>query len=56
MVNTAGKDITKRYASAAGSVYLGPAAYELVQQNRMKKGDVLTVSQLAGAPAANASS
>ena len=41
--------MTERYALAAGMVYLGPAAFELVKQNKMKKGDVLTVAQLAGA-------
>ena len=55
MVNIGGKEVTERYALAAGKVYLGPAAYELVKENKMKKGDVLTVAQLAGAPAAHAS-
>lgn len=55
MVNIGGKDVTERYALAAGTVYLGPAAYELVKENKMKKGDVLTVAQLAGASAARAS-
>ncbi len=47
--------MTERYALAAGKVYLGPAAYELVKQNKMKKGDVLTVAQLAGASASRLS-
>ena len=51
MVNIGGKETTERYALAAGMVFLGPAAYELVKQNKIKKGDVLTVAQLAGAPA-----
>lgn len=55
MVNTAGKDITYRYALAAGKVHLGPKAYELVKQNKLKKGNVLTVAQLAGVSAADAS-
>ena len=52
MVNTGGKEDTYRYALAAGHIYLGPAAYELVKQNRMMKGDVLTVAKLAGMDAA----
>ena len=51
MINIGGKETTERYALAAGKVFLGPAAYELVKQNKMKKGDVLTVAQLAGTSA-----
>mmetsp|Transcript_11687 Transcript_11687/g.28461 ORF Transcript_11687/g.28461 Transcript_11687/m.28461 type:complete len:162 (-) Transcript_11687:131-616(-) len=38
----------KRTAVASGSVILGPVAYELVAQNQLKKGDALSVAQLAG--------
>ena len=48
MVDIRGKDDTHRYALASGKVYLGQTAYELVRDNQLKKGDVLTVAQLAG--------
>ena len=35
-------------AVASGRVVLGPAAFELVAANAVKKGDVLTVAQVAG--------
>eukprot|EP00873_Tetraselmis_striata_P043636 jgi/Tetstr1/463900/TSEL_008711.t2 len=37
-----------------GQVLLGPAAYALVEANQLKKGDVLSVSQLAGIMGAKA--
>ena len=48
MVDIRGKEDTHRYALASGKVYLGQTAYELVRDNQLKKGDVLTVAQLAG--------
>lgn len=48
MVDIRGKKDTHRYALASGRVYLGQTAYELVRDNQLKKGDVLTVAQLAG--------
>lgn len=37
-----------REAQASGVVSIGPEAYALVAANQIKKGDVLTVAQLAG--------
>lgn len=37
-----------RTATAAARVVLGPEVFDLVARNQLKKGDVLTVAQLAG--------
>ena len=49
MVDVGSKPPTERAAAASGSVALGPEAFALVAANQIKKGDVLTVAQLAGA-------
>jgi len=48
MVNVGHKVDTIRTAIATGKIILGEQAFELVQNNQIKKGDVLTVSQIAG--------
>merc|ERR1719348_2833352 len=48
MVNVNNKADTIRNAKAQGKILLGKKAFNLVEKNQMKKGDVLTVSQLAG--------
>ncbi|ORX97657.1 MoaC-domain-containing protein [Basidiobolus meristosporus CBS 931.73] len=48
MVSVTEKKPTHRTAIAGGRVFLGPKAFPLVAANSMKKGDVLTVSQIAG--------
>ncbi|KAK9814661.1 hypothetical protein WJX72_009391 [[Myrmecia] bisecta] len=48
MVDVGHKADTRRVARASARVLLGPDLYQLVASNRMKKGDVLTVAQLAG--------
>lgn len=48
MVDVSQKDITERQASACGSITLCREAYEKVLAGQMKKGDVLTVAQVAG--------
>lgn len=52
MVDVGGKGTSLREARAEGVVLLGPEAARLVAENKMKKGDVLTVAQLAGIMAA----
>ncbi|XP_059145505.1 molybdenum cofactor biosynthesis protein 1-like [Physella acuta] len=52
MVDVGGKGTSLREARAQGVVLLGPEAARLVAENKMKKGDVLTVAQLAGIMAA----
>lgn len=38
-----------RSATASARVLLGPVVYKLVAENKLTKGDVLTVAKLAGA-------
>ena len=52
MVDVGGKEIVNRVASASGHITLSPATIELIRSNSMKKGDVLTVAQIAGINAA----
>ena len=51
MVDVGIKADTQRSATASGTVYLGQKVFELVRADRMKKGNVLRVAQLAGVPA-----
>ena len=48
MVDVSGKDRTERTATAAGSVYMMPETLKLIMEGGVKKGDVLTVAQVAG--------
>ena len=48
MVNIEEKPITKRVATASGRVLLNQKTFELVKTGGIKKGDVLTVAQIAG--------
>ena len=48
MVDVGAKDITQRIAVAGGRIAMLPATYELIEQGRAKKGDVLGVAQIAG--------
>ena len=48
MVDVGAKKDTNRIALASAKVYLGPEAFHLVKENKIQKGDVLTVAQLAG--------
>lgn len=48
MVDVGGKPDTERTAIARGEIILKPETVELIRQGLMKKGDVLTVAQLAG--------
>ena len=48
MVDVSEKDITERTATAKGSVIMQPETMALIQQGNVKKGDVLSVAQLAG--------
>jgi cyclic pyranopterin phosphate synthase len=56
MVDVGAKADTERVAIARGEVHLQMATLELVRQGLMKKGDVLTVAQLAGILAAKRTS
>ena len=48
MVDVGAKKDTSRIAVASAKVFLGPEAFHLVKENKIQKGDVLTVAQLAG--------
>jgi cyclic pyranopterin monophosphate synthase len=56
MVNVGEKADTQRWATARGEVQLKPETLSLVRQGLMKKGDVLTVAQIAGIMAAKKTS
>jgi cyclic pyranopterin phosphate synthase len=52
MVDVSDKAVTHRIAVAAGSIYMQPDTLKLIEEGRMKKGDVLSVAQVAGIMAA----
>lgn len=52
MVDVGAKPDTERTAVARGEVHMLPATLDLIRAGALKKGDVLTVAQLAGILAA----
>lgn len=52
MVDVAEKEITRRTATASVIVHLKAATLQIVRDNQVAKGDVLTVAKLAGIQAA----
>ena len=48
MVTVADKDITRRTATAGAKVLVNKDTFSLIKNGRIKKGDVLTVAQIAG--------
>ncbi|MEO8226633.1 MAG: cyclic pyranopterin monophosphate synthase MoaC [Gemmatimonadota bacterium] len=52
MVDVSAKPVSARTAVAEGSVRMSPAAYQLVEQQAVAKGDVLGVAEVAGTMAA----
>ena len=48
MVDVGEKNISRRVAVAAGRVLVSRETFALIQSGGMKKGDVLTVAQIAG--------
>ena len=52
MVNVGEKAITHRTATAAARVLVNRSTFDLIRTGGMKKGDVLTVAQIAGIMAA----
>ena len=48
MVDVSDKDISVRTAKAAARVMVNRDTFELIREGRIKKGDVLTVAQIAG--------
>jgi cyclic pyranopterin monophosphate synthase len=52
MVDVGDKATQLRIAKASGHISLAPETIRLIEENLLKKGDVLTVSQIAGISAA----
>ena len=48
MVDVSGKPLHVRTATASGHIILNPEALALIRENKMKKGDVLTIAEIAG--------
>jgi cyclic pyranopterin phosphate synthase len=56
MVDIGSKEIQQRSAKATGHIKLAGETLKLIEDNLLKKGDVLTVAQLAGINAAKETS
>ena len=56
MVDVGEKTITERLAIASGEVLMMRATLDMIRSGTMKKGDVLTVAQIAGISAAKRTS
>lgn len=56
MVDVGDKPIQKRTAVASGSILLSGETVRLIRENEMKKGDVLTIAEIAGIQAAKETS
>ena len=56
MVDVGNKPVQKRIAVASGAIYLEPGTIELIRLNEIRKGDVLSVAQVAGIQAAKQTS
>jgi cyclic pyranopterin phosphate synthase len=52
MVDTGGKPVQHRTAIASGRINMLPETLKLVGENMMKRGDVITVAEIAGIQAA----
>lgn len=48
MVDVSEKNETKRVAIAKGSIKMKPETIQMIKDNKMKKGDVLSVAQIGG--------
>ena len=52
MVDVTGKPVTSRKAVARGSIYMKSETLQLIMDSKVPKGDVLTLSRIAGIMAA----
>ena len=52
MVDVGDKDVTRRVAVARGAVHMKPETLQLIIEGNVKKGDVITIAELAGVMAA----
>ncbi|MFO7807039.1 MAG: cyclic pyranopterin monophosphate synthase MoaC [Candidatus Moraniibacteriota bacterium] len=56
MVDVGSKAVQQRTATASGFITLEPDTLSLIKENQIKKGDVLTVAEIAGIQAAKQTS
>lgn len=56
MVDVGDKAVQLRVAKASGQIFLSQDTLQLISQNLLKKGDVLTVAEIAGIQAAKRTS
>jgi cyclic pyranopterin phosphate synthase len=56
MIDVGDKESLQRIAKASGHISLSPQTIKLIKENLLMKGDVLTVSQIAGINAAKQTS
>lgn len=56
MVDISSKSKTIRRAEAEAVIHLGPTAFQLVKENKIKKGDVIATANIAGIMAAKRTS
>ncbi len=56
MVDVGSKAVQQRTAIASGFISLEPGTISLIKENQIKKGDVLTVAEVAGIQAAKQTS
>ena len=56
MVDVGDKTVQLRVAKASGQIFLSQETLHLISQNLLKKGDVLTVAEIAGIQAAKRTS
>lgn len=56
MVDVGNKPMQHRMAAAAGIIFLAPETIAMIRENVLKKGDVLTLAEIAGIQAAKETS
>ncbi len=56
MVDVSDKDITARIAVAENHIKMQPETFDIIRENRAKKGDVLGIARIAGIMAAKKTS
>jgi cyclic pyranopterin phosphate synthase len=56
MVDVSEKEVTDRFARAAGSIRMKPETLAAIRENAIGKGDVITVAKVAGVLAAKRTS
>ena len=52
MVDVSEKEVTRRIATARGTIHMRPETLKLIQEGKVEKGDVFSVARVAGIMAA----